>query len=178
MRKFMNNFLLPAIVFFGIIYIAYLGVMWGVSRIKHDPANHGYVTMAERDRQIACLASNILNEASGENAEGKVAVAQITLNRANSGRYPNDVCRVVYQKNQFSWTSNMPKALRVRNQTVYKESEVVAKKVLLEGYRLPSLHNALFYHATWISQPAWAKKMKPVAKIGQHVFYEDKGLTE
>jgi hypothetical protein len=33
--------------------------------------------------------------------EGKVAVAQVTLNRVESGKFANTVCGVVYQKNVF-----------------------------------------------------------------------------
>jgi spore germination cell wall hydrolase CwlJ-like protein len=44
----------------------------------------------------------------------------------------------------------------------------VAKKVLLEGFRLPSLKNALYYHADYIN-PGWHKPQ--VAHIGHHIFY-------
>jgi spore germination cell wall hydrolase CwlJ-like protein len=55
------------------------------------------------------------------------------------------------------------------NQAAYDESMSVAKKVLLEDFRLPSLKNALYYHAAYID-PKWNRKR--VAKIGQHIFYE------
>jgi spore germination cell wall hydrolase CwlJ-like protein len=45
----------------------------------------------------------------------------------------------------------------------------MAKKVLLEGFRLPGLENALFYHATYIN-PGWNRKK--IQTIGQHIFYE------
>jgi spore germination cell wall hydrolase CwlJ-like protein len=47
----------------------------------------------------------------------------------------------------------------------------VAKKVLLEKFRLPSLENALFYHADYVS-PGW--KLPRIEKIGNHIFYGDK----
>jgi spore germination cell wall hydrolase CwlJ-like protein len=53
-------------------------------------------------------------------------------------------------------------------QPLYNESAEVAKKVLLEGFRLPSLKNAMYYHADYV-QPGWGKK--PIAKIGRHIFY-------
>jgi spore germination cell wall hydrolase CwlJ-like protein len=43
-----------------------------------------------------------------------------------------------------------------------------AKKVLLEGFRLPSIKNALYYHADYVN-PGWRKER--VAKIGKHIFY-------
>lgn len=137
-----------------------------------------YVTAATVDRTLDCLAMNIYREAGHEPFEGKVAVAQVTINRVDSPSFPKDVCSVVYEKNkimskvvcQFSWYCNgvLPKP----NTEAYNESREVAKKVLLEGFRLPGLKTALFYHAVYV-KPNW-----PYAKlttIGQHIFYEPKG---
>jgi hypothetical protein len=135
------------------------------------------VTTKIRDQQLGCLAKNIYHEAANEPFEGKVAVAQVTLNRAASGQFPDDVCKVIYQKNklyekvicQFSWYCDRTVKFRPVNQAAYDESMAVAKKVLLEGFRLPSLKNALYYHAAYID-PRWNRKR--ITKIGQHIFYE------
>ena len=135
------------------------------------------VTTKVRDQQLGCLAKNIYHEAANEPFEGKVAVAQVTLNRAASGQFPDDVCKVIYQKNklyekvicQFSWYCDRTVKFRPVNQAAYDESMAVAKKVLLEGFRLPSLKNALYYHAAYID-PRWNRKR--ITKIGQHIFYE------
>lgn len=135
------------------------------------------VTLQVRERQLTCLARNIYYEAGGEPFEGKVAVAQVTLNRANSSQFPGDICNVIYQKNkvyekiicQFSWVCDRPSALRPNNGPVWEESMAVAKKVLLEGFRLPSLTTAMYFHADYIN-PGW--KRKQVAKIGRHIFYQ------
>ena len=132
------------------------------------------VSMAERERQLTCLAKNIYFEAAMEPFEGKVAVAQVTINRAESGRYPSDICDVVYQKNvvygrvicQFSWYCE--RGPQVRHSDAYKESMEVAKKVLLENFRLSSLKNAYFYHADYVS-PNW--KLPKITQIGRHIFY-------
>ena len=135
------------------------------------------VTLQVRERQLTCLARNIYYEAGGEPFEGKVAVAQVTLNRANSSQFPGDICNVIYQKNkvyekiicQFSWVCDRPSALRPNNGPIWEESMAVAKKVLLEGFRLPSLTTAMYFHADYIN-PGW--KRKQVAKIGRHIFYQ------
>ena len=134
------------------------------------------ITAQMRQAQLDCLARNIYHEAGYEPFEGKVAVAQVTINRAESGEFPGDICKVVYQKNvvyekvmcQFSWYCEGPSAMKPMNGPVYTESMEVAKKVLLEGFRLPDLKNALYFHGDYI-QPGWNKK--PVAKIGHHIFY-------
>jgi spore germination cell wall hydrolase CwlJ-like protein len=134
------------------------------------------VTSNDRERQLRCLTQNIYWEAASEPFEGKVAVAQVTINRANSGNFPGDICGVVYQKNvvyekvvcQFSWYCDGTHRVKPIYQPLYNESAEVAKKVLLENFRLPSLKHAMYYHADYV-KPAWGKT--PIAKIGHHVFY-------
>lgn len=141
---------------------------------------HHY-TANDRLRQVECLARNVYWEAASEPFEGKVAVAQVTLNRVNDGRFPNDVCGVVYQKNvvydrvvcQFSWFCERNHLSRNPNPKGFEESEAVAKKVLLEGYRLDSMKSALYYHADYVN-PKWYNKKK-IGKIGRHIFYTEGG---
>ena len=135
------------------------------------------ITTEVRERQLACLAKNIYYEAGNQPFEGKVAVAQVTINRAESGQFPKDICQVVYQKNivyekvlcQFSWYCESATMTRPRNTAMFKESEMVARQVLLEGFRLPSLQKALYFHATHIN-PEWNREK--VAQIGGHIFYK------
>lgn len=137
-----------------------------------------FATMAEREKQLLCLTKNIYFEAAGEHFEGKVAVAQVTLNRVNSGKFPNDICEVVFQKHvalnkivcQFSWYCE-PGPKIVKRNPAFIESEEVAKKVLLENYRLPSLHSAMYYHADYV-KPNW--NLPKITKIGKHIFYGEK----
>ena len=139
----------------------------------------GYVTAAEQTRQLECLTRNIYWEAASEPFEGKVAVAQVTLNRMNSGKFPDSVCGVVHQKNvfyekvvcQFSWYCENNYKVKAIHKPMWRESEEVAKKVLLEGFRLPSLHNALYYHADYVN-PGW--KHPKIEKIGRHIFYGER----
>jgi spore germination cell wall hydrolase CwlJ-like protein len=136
------------------------------------------VTIKDRERQLDCLARNIYHEAGHEPFEGKVAVAQVTMNRASDSRFPSDVCGVVFQKNifmekvvcQFSWYCDSAVKLRPVNGPAYKESYEVAKKVLLEGFRLDILKNAMYYHADYVN-PRWGKPK--IGQIGRHIFYRD-----
>lgn len=151
---------------------------WGMNNKLNDstlpPASS--ITTEMRERQLNCLAKNIYYEAGSEPFEGKVAVAQVTLNRTKSKDFPDDVCRVVYQKNvfyqkvicQFSWYCDHAAVIRPLNEKSYAESMTVAKKVLLEGFELPSIKEALYYHADYVN-PGW-KKVK-LTQIGRHIFY-------
>ena len=138
-----------------------------------------YVSANDVDRKLDCLAMNIYREAGHESFEGKVAVAQVTLNRVDHPKFPKDVCGVVFQKNvfmekvvcQFSWYC-MKDATKKPNDAAYNESYTVAKKVLLEGFRLDGLKEAIFYHAVYIS-PNWPHEK--ITQIGNHIFYKSKG---
>lgn len=52
------------------------------------------------------LAAIIQCEAGSECYEGKVAVGAVVLNRVRSGRYPNTISGVIYQRGQFGPASN------------------------------------------------------------------------
>lgn len=161
-----------------VAWMAHFAISYKLDKLKTASiAKPSPVTAELRERQLECLARNIYYEAAGEPFEGKVAVAQVTVNRAESGQFPSDICRVIYQKNviydkvvcQFSWYCENPSGLRPKNKALYDDSMIAAKKVLLEGFRLPSLESALYYHADYVN-PKWNREK--VAKIGRHIFYK------
>ena len=135
-----------------------------------------YKTAAQVSQELECLTRNIYWEASGEPFVGKVGVAQVTMNRVSSGKFADSVCGVVYQKNvfyqkvvcQFSWYCENNHRIRPVDPVTWSESHEVAKKVLLENFRLPGLEQALFYHSDSV-QPGW--KLPKITKIGRHTFY-------
>ena len=137
------------------------------------------VSIKTREKQLDCLAINIYREAGHEPFEGKVAVGQVTMNRVEDGRFGDDVCGVVYQKNvvmervvcQFSWYCDSTHRNRPVNKAAYNESYEVAKKVLLEDFRLDVLKPALYYHADYVN-PRW--NLEKIGKIGRHIFYKQK----
>lgn len=138
------------------------------------------VSIQTREKQLDCLAMNIYREAGYEPFEGKVAVAQVTMNRVSSGRFAKDVCGVIYQKSvimekvvcQFSWACDGNIKARPINNSAYTESMAVAKKVLLEGFKLDIMKDALYYHANYVN-PKWP--FEKIGQIGNHVFYKGKG---
>lgn len=160
-----------------VVTAGYKAVTYKLSALKEARENVSPVTAQMRQTQLDCLARNIYYEAGYEPFEGKVAVAQVTINRAESGQFPSDICRVVYQKNivyekvlcQFSWYCETATIKKPMNGPAYTESMEVAKKVLLEGFRLPSIKDALYFHGDYIN-PGW--KRERVAKIGRHIFYK------
>lgn len=129
------------------------------------------------NRQLTCLALNVYHEARGEPTAGQYAVAEVTLNRVTSPRYPNTICEVVHQKNwdsirrryvgAFSWTEFDIKPKLKKKE--WHRAVDVAEAVYYQRQE-PRLEGALFYHARSI-KPSWARKKTPIARIGRHVFY-------
>jgi spore germination cell wall hydrolase CwlJ-like protein len=140
------------------------------------------VTVSQMEKELECLTRNIYYEAAHEPVPGKLAVAQVTMNRVANKEFPNDVCSVVHQRTvfdkrvvcQFSWLCDgTVKRHGPVNQVLWNESRAAAKKVLFEGWRLPTLENALYYHADYVN-PRWRKDV--VLKIGRHIFYQDRDV--
>lgn len=171
-------------IYYVLSLILVLGLVNIVMNYKfiNSPSYTGYrmVSVTKVDKDLECMALNIYREAGYEPFEGKVAVAQVTMNRVKNPLFPKEVCDVVYQKNlvyekvvcQFSWYCDSAHRNKPINREAYADSYEVAKKVYLEGFRLPSLEDALYYHADYVS-PNWHTKEK-ITKIGAHIFYRNK----
>lgn len=121
---------------------------------------------------VFCLSMNIYWESRDQTLAGQVAVAQVTMNRVASPRYPNNVCGVVHQLKQFSWqwdgNSDVP-----RERVAWARAQMVAEGVL-SGSVHNNLDGVLHYHAIY-TKPYWIKSMQLVAQIGDHVFYTSHG---
>lgn len=130
------------------------------------------------NRQLECLARNVYYEANGEGFEGKLAVAQVTLNRMLSRIYPNNICAVISQSTtvnsqkvcQFHWYCD-PRKNKNRKIEEDSESYEAARMVLLDGHRMEELTGVFFFHSTkTYINPRWPHYV--AAKIGNHVFYK------
>lgn len=111
---------------------------------------------------MSCLAKNIYHESRGEPYAGQLAVAYTTLNRVDHKAFSNTICAVVFEKGQFSWTSDKNK----HKQIVPKKYYTLARLALFQHKR--AKFKALFFHSTAV-KPGW--KRKRLTKIGNHIFY-------
>jgi spore germination cell wall hydrolase CwlJ-like protein len=121
------------------------------------------------DREMECLANAVYFEARSEPIEGQLAVAEVVLNRASSGRYPTDLCAVITQKAQFSFIRRGRFPSADRGSEAWKKAVAIASiaRQKLAG-NLPS--SVLWYHATYVS-PKWGKRLTRQTQIGLHIFY-------
>jgi spore germination cell wall hydrolase CwlJ-like protein len=121
------------------------------------------------DREQDCLANAVYFESRGESAEGQLAVAQVVLNRASSGRYPADLCSVITQPAQFSFIRHGRFPAADKGSAAWRKSVAIAK-IAKEKLAKSVPADCLWYHATYVS-PTWGKRLNKTAQIGLHVFY-------
>lgn len=150
----------------------------GVTSIARNEARPHYadlVTPAALGREMKCLAEAVYFEARSESEAGQAAVAQVVLNRLRSGLYPGSVCGVVYQNShrylgcQFTFACE-GKSLRVTDAEAWSDARRVAKAVFEGAQYNDEVGAATHYHARYV-RPSWAKRLKRMDAIGQHVFY-------
>ena len=124
-------------------------------------------------REVECLARNIYFEAGSESTDGKIAVAEVTMNRVKEG-YARTVCAVVKQKRngicQFSWVCQDKNTIRSREE--YTESLKIAENILISQKKYSTMNGATYFHADYV-KPAWASTKDFVRKIGRHLFYRE-----
>ena len=122
-----------------------------------------------QDAKCNLLAEAIVYEARGEPDIGKAAVAHVILNRKKDPRWGNSVTAVVHQPHQFSYLKDKHKQTPPTRDD-WTTARKIAHRVIIGAASNP-VGSATHYHATYV-RPTWAKKLQPVAKIGNHIFYK------
>lgn len=119
------------------------------------------------DAELNCLAIGVYYESKGEPLEGQLAVAEVILNRTESGRFPRSVCGVLKQRGQFSFVRGGQLPQPPAGARAWKTALGVAK--VARGDMWDSkVSNALYFHARYVS-PGWRRAR--VGSVGNHVFY-------
>jgi spore germination cell wall hydrolase CwlJ-like protein len=147
-------------------------------RAKTPAERLGLTDEKSRAKSEKCLAEAIYFEARGEAVRGQIAVAQVVMNRAFSGFYPNTVCGVVYQNKhrhfacQFTFAcDNNPDV--IREPDMWERAKKIAKAMLDGQIWLPEVDKSTHYHAYYV-RPSWVNEMKRMYKFGVHTFYRPK----
>jgi spore germination cell wall hydrolase CwlJ-like protein len=135
-----------------------------------------FVSIAQANinkEQAYCLAQNIFFEARNEPLEGQLLVAEVTLNRVDSKSYPDNICNVVWQRKQFSWTHDGkhddPTRMNYLDRVAWKQIQKAAVQILNDDSVLPGT-TSTHYHADYV-KPYWTKDMNYLGKVGTHLFY-------
>ncbi|MDR7028790.1 cell wall hydrolase [Rhizobium rosettiformans] len=149
-----------------------------------DPKDHAWAATplpagVFSDKEQKCLAEGIYFEARGESVKGQAAVAQVILNRVRNPHYPDTICGVVYQNEdwrnrcQFSFACDRIPDI-ITSPRHWKIAKDIAMAVTAGKIWFKDVGSATHYHATYV-KPAWGPTMKRVEKIGKHIFYRTYG---
>lgn len=108
----------------------------------------------------------------------RIRIINVTLNRMESEYYPDNVCAVVYQYKQFSWTLEKSKKNAVLSkkyahnkweQYNIKQIEQFVDRAMKDGFE-DLTDGSLYYHTTW-SNPWWkSSKQFKVASLWHHYY--------
>ena len=134
----------------------------------------------DESRDLDCLTQAAYYEARGEGSDGMRAVAQVVLNRARHGAFPNSVCGVVFQGAgrrtgcQFSFTCDGSMRGGV-NRAAWNRARDIASRAL-SGYVYAPVGSATHFHTTGVN-PAWRSSLVRVTQVGQHLFYRFGGRS-
>jgi hypothetical protein len=155
--------------------VAPKGEVTGEDKRPMTPAERLKLDEKGRVKAEKCLAEAVYFEARGEEVLGQVAVAQVVLNRAFSGKYPSTVCGVVYQNShrhlacQFTFACDGIRDV-VREPDMWERAKKIAAEMLDGKLWLPEVGKATHYHATYV-HPGWVSEMKKMHRLGVHIFY-------
>ena len=99
---------------------------------QEEPVREVFTGYSESDYNV--LLRIVQAEAGNCDIEGRVMVANVILNRVESGSFPNTITKVVYQKHQFSPVSNGSiKRCKVTTETVEAVERALAGEDLTDG---------------------------------------------
>lgn len=133
------------------------------------------------EEEINCLATNIYFESRGEPVVGQLAVANVTINRVKSDRFPDSICEVVYQAKlsemgtplrnqcQFSWYCD-GKLEIIESPFTYERNYRLAE-FISEREIIDVTGGALYYHNMTVN-PIWAQEFIRTITIEGHIFYK------
>ncbi|BAT58278.1 spore cortex-lytic enzyme precursor [Variibacter gotjawalensis] len=152
------------------------------ARPLQSPADRLKLVGLGRAKAEKCLATAIYFEARSEPVRGQVAVAQVIINRAFSGYYPDDICGVVYQNKhrhlscQFTFACDgIPDV--VTEPEHWARAQRIATASLDGKVWLDDVGLATHYHASYV-YPYWVRSMRKLKKIGLHTFYRPRKWGE
>ena len=133
------------------------------------PALVATMGASDMSPELTCLAQAVYFEARGEELTGQLAVAQVIINRTESGVFPEDYCSVVAQRGQFSFVrgGHIPSAPAAS--PAWQRARAIAR-IAHQGLWDSGVGESLYFHNSSV-RPAWARRKASVARIDSHTFY-------
>ncbi len=111
------------------------------------------------------MARAMFFESNRSSRDGMIAVGSVVMNRVNSSDFPDTICGVVSQKNQFA-----PGVMSKPMNSPATPLVMASARAVLNGERHPGVPRARFFHAAWYK--ANYNNMHYVLTAGGNAFYE------
>lgn len=140
---------------------------------------------SDPNEEVYCMAKNIYFESGNQPLAGKVAVAQVVINRTQHYAYPEDICGVIYQarwytnwkgnqmpilhKCQFSWFCD-GKSDEPEDSITWMKSLEIANSVIQGDY--PDITGGATHYHSIMVEPYWADELNETVQITDHIFYK------
>ena len=119
---------------------------------------------------LACL---VHSEAGTQSYEGKLAVANVVLNRIKSSKFPNTLKAVIYQSGQFSVAASGSLSKQLNNYSNYSSNSqllsIKAAKAALEGAN--NIGSRLYFHSYQAAKRKGYTSKSNSVKLGDHLFW-------
>lgn len=122
---------------------------------------------AYSSEELDLLARLVHAEARGEPLEGRIAVANVVLNRRDHPSFPDEIREVIYHQKGGRY-----QFCTVETGSIDKEPSELSRKaarLALEGERAVS-QEALFFYNPRVATSSWMKQRPIVKTIGNHAF--------
>ncbi|OLO38045.1 N-acetylmuramoyl-L-alanine amidase [Alkalihalophilus pseudofirmus] len=132
---------------------------------RHDSNNSSLLETNLSEEELDLLARIVRAEAQAEPFEGKVAVADVVLNRVESPQFPDTIKEVIYEPRQFQ-----PVANGQVNKPADEESIEAVEAALTDMRNISE--DSLFFYNPDIATSRWLDTRETTVVIGQHVFKE------
>ena len=116
---------------------------------------------------IECVAKVVHHEAGNQPRAGQLAVAHVVVNRAGSGRFPENVCDVANQPGQFFRLASYNPA---RTTAVWRAA-VDAARAALGGKSSDMTKGAMFFRSAASRPDKFFQSRQRVIQLHDQIFY-------
>lgn len=142
-------------------------------RVKEETKVKYREELSYTKEELKLLACLVQAEAGDQSYEGKLAVANIVLNRVKSSKYPDTIKAVIYQPGQFTVASSGSLDKQLANYDNYTSKSqlltIKAARAALEGAN--NIGSRLYFHSYESAVKKGYDKKANSIKLQDHLFW-------
>lgn len=124
---------------------------------------------------IECAAVNLYHESRSESDYANIYIMAVVFNREDSLRFPDSICDVVFQKSQFSWTSD-GLSDEIKDLEQYDRLYRLVVRAIINRVFIQSMSEGVDHYHTKAISPLWSRsdQMRYIGSVDNHLFYSSK----